>query len=52
MVYGEYIQEPQYMLAKLLADNLPKELSTTYFTNSGTESMEVAIKLAKRATGR
>ena len=52
MVYGEYIQEPQYMLAKLLADNLPKELSTTYFTNSGTEAMEGAIKLAKRATGK
>jgi len=32
MVYGEYIQSPQYKLAKLLADNLPKSLSTTYFT--------------------
>jgi len=52
MVYGEYIQSPQYQLAKLLAENLPENLSTTYFTNSGTEAIEGAIKLAKRATKR
>jgi acetylornithine/N-succinyldiaminopimelate aminotransferase len=52
MVYGEYIQSPQYKLAKLLADNLPGSLSTTYFTNSGTEAIEGAMKLAKRSTGR
>jgi len=52
MVYGEYVQSPQYKLAKLLADNLPKSLSTTYFTNSGAEAIEGAMKLAKRATGR
>ena len=52
MVYGEYIQSPQYKLAQLLADNLPESLSTTYFVNSGTEAIEGAMKLAKRATGR
>ncbi|MDC0249538.1 aminotransferase class III-fold pyridoxal phosphate-dependent enzyme [Flavobacteriales bacterium] len=52
MVYGEYIQSPQYKLAKLLSDNLPKSLDTTYFTNSGTEAIEGAMKLAKRATDR
>tara|TARA_B100001758_G_C18348940_1_gene578667 strand:+ start:64 stop:1248 length:1185 start_codon:yes stop_codon:yes gene_type:complete len=52
MVYGEYVQSPQYKLAKLLADNLPKQLSTTYFVNSGTEAIEGAIKLAKRSTER
>ena len=52
MVYGEYIQSPQYKLAKQLAENLPKNLNTTYFTNSGTEAIEGAMKLAKRATGR
>ena len=51
MVYGEYVQSPQYKLAKLLADNLPENLSTTYFTNSGAEAIEGAMKLAKRATG-
>ena len=52
MVYGEYIQEPQYKLAKLLSDNLPDNLTTTYFTNSGTEAIEGAMKLSKRINGR
>ncbi len=52
MVYGEYIQEPAVELAKLLAANLPKNLNTTYLVNSGTEAIEGALKLARRATGR
>ncbi|MGY0392028.1 aspartate aminotransferase family protein [Bizionia sp. KMM 8389] len=52
MVYGEYIQEPAVALTKLLANNLPDSLQSTYLTNSGTEAVEGAIKLAKRATGR
>lgn len=52
MVYGEYIQEPAVKLAKLLAENLPKSLNTTYLVNSGTEAIEGALKLARRATGR
>ena len=50
MVYGEYIQDPQVNLAKKLAENLPKKLNCSYFVNSGTESIEGAIKLAKRTT--
>lgn len=52
MVYGEYIQEPAVQLAKLLAENLPENLDTTYLVNSGTEAIEGALKLARRATGR
>lgn len=52
MVYGEYVQSPQYQLAKLLADNLPKSLECTYLVNSGCEAIEGAMKLAKRLTGR
>lgn len=52
MVYGEYIQKPAVELTKLLAENLPKPLEKTYLTNSGTEAIEGALKLAKRATGR
>ena len=52
MVYGEYIQKSAVALTKLLADNLPDSLKTTYLTNSGTEAVEGALKLAKRATGR
>ncbi|MGB5419129.1 aspartate aminotransferase family protein [Algibacter sp.] len=52
MVYGEYIQKPAVELTKLLASHLPKSLEKTYLTNSGTEAIEGALKLAKRATGR
>lgn len=52
MVYGEYIQEPAVELAKLLAAHLPENLNTTYLVNSGTEAIEGALKLARRATGR
>jgi len=52
MVYGEFIEEPQVQLAKLLSDVLPDSLSTTYLVNSGSEAVEGAMKLAKRYTGR
>lgn len=52
MVYGEYIQKTSVELTKLLALNLPNTLEKTYLTNSGTEAIEGALKLAKRATGR
>ena len=52
MVYGEYIQKPQLDFCKLLAEQLPQSLETTYLVNSGTEAIEGAMKLAKRHTGR
>ncbi len=52
MVYGEYIQKPAVALTKLLAEHLPEPLEKTYLTNSGTEAIEGALKLVKRATGR
>ena len=52
MVYGEFIQQPQLNLAKLLAKHLPSPLETIYLTNSGTEATEGALKLAKRFTAR
>ncbi len=52
IVYGEYIQQPQVAYAKLLTQLLPPSLNCVYFTNSGTEATEGAIKLAKRVTNR
>jgi acetylornithine/succinyldiaminopimelate/putrescine aminotransferase len=52
MVYGEYIQDKPLELCKLLAKYLPSSLDTTYLTNSGTEAVEGALKLARRVTGR
>ena len=52
IVYGEFIETPQVAYAKLLTDNLPSSLNSVYFTNSGAEATEGAMKLAKRVTGR
>jgi acetylornithine/N-succinyldiaminopimelate aminotransferase len=52
MVYGEFIQEPQSRFAQLLCNQLPEKLDRVYFVNSGTESVEGALKLAKKSTGR
>lgn len=52
MVYGELIQPPQVLLAQMLAKFLPPTLNCCYFTNSGTEAIEGAVKLARRITAR
>lgn len=52
MVYGELIQTPSVQYAKELTDTLPDSLNCVYFTNSGAEATEGAMKLAKRVTGR
>lgn len=52
MVYGKYIQTPQVDLATKLSENLPENLNSTYFVNSGSEAIEGALKLVKRYTGK
>ncbi|TYZ14416.1 aspartate aminotransferase family protein [Hymenobacter lutimineralis] len=52
MVYGELVQAPPAELAHALHQTLPARLDSVYFTNSGTEAVEGALKLAKRHTGR
>ncbi len=52
MVYGEYIFSSQVEYAKLLTTYLPEKLDNVYFTSSGSEAVEGALKLAKRFTGR
>ncbi|HEV7349577.1 aspartate aminotransferase family protein [Telluribacter sp.] len=61
MVYGEFVQSPQVRLAEALTQtlNLPQaqtapygRINNVYFSNSGTEAIEGALKLAKRFTGR
>ena len=52
MVYGEFVQSPQVRYAKALTTLLPASLNSVYFTSSGAEAVEGAMKLAKRATGR
>lgn len=52
MVYGEFIESPQVQYAQLLTAHLPASLNSVYFTNSGAEAVEGAMKLAKRVTNR
>jgi acetylornithine/N-succinyldiaminopimelate aminotransferase len=52
MVYGELVQSPQVQYAKMLTDNLPASLNNVFYTASGSEATEGAMKLAKRYTGR
>ena len=52
MVYGELVSAPQTLLAQALIALLPVSLNAIYYTNSGTEATEGAMKLAKRFTGR
>ncbi len=40
------------LLAKRLSERAPGDLEHVFFSNSGTEAIECAIKLARRATGR
>ena len=52
MVYGEMVERPQVEYATRLAELLPGDIDCVYFVNSGAEAVEVALKLAKRYTGR
>lgn len=52
MVYGEMVERPQVEYARRISELLPGELNCVYFVNSGAEAVEVALKLAKRYTGR
>ncbi|WP_109696371.1 aspartate aminotransferase family protein [Chitinophaga deserti] len=52
IVYGEFVQSPQVQYAQFLTQHLPETLNSVYFTNSGSEATEGAMKLAKRHTGR
>ena len=52
MVYGELVQSPQVQYAKMLTDHLPASLNSVFFTASGSEATEGAMKLAKRCSNR
>ncbi len=52
MVYGEMVERPQVEYARRITELLPANIDCLYFVNSGAEAVEVALKLAKRYTGR
>ncbi|PVD52609.1 aspartate aminotransferase family protein [Terrimonas sp.] len=52
LVYGELVETPEVQYAHYLTQHLPASLNSVYFTNSGAEAVEGAMKLAKRYTNR
>jgi acetylornithine/succinyldiaminopimelate/putrescine aminotransferase len=52
MVYGEYVIEAQVRLAERVTQLLPAPLKCIYFTNSGAEAIEGALKTARKHTRR
>lgn len=52
MVYGEHIHSPQAKYAHLLCSQLADGLDLVYFVMTGTEAVEVAMKMARKSTGR
>lgn len=52
MVYGEYVLESQVRLATRLTALAGPPFESCYFTNSGTEAIEGALKTARKHTGR
>ena len=52
MVYGELVESPQVAYAKMLTDHLPASLNSVFYTASGSEATEGAMKLSKRFTAR
>jgi taurine--2-oxoglutarate transaminase len=49
---SSFATEPKARLAKLLAEITPGDIKKTYFSTSGAEANEGAIKLARLATGK
>ncbi len=49
---AELVDANRSLLARILADVTPGDLQYTFFTSSGTESIEAGLKMATLATGR
>ncbi len=52
MVYGEFVLAPQVRLATRLAAAAGPPFESVYFTSSGAEAVEGALKTARKHTGR
>jgi acetylornithine/succinyldiaminopimelate/putrescine aminotransferase len=52
MVYGEFEQPIQTAFAEALIGLLPESMEQVFLTSTGTEAVEGALKVARKATGR
>jgi len=55
LIHGQYttvMHRPLLTLAERLGEVLPESLDSVFFSNSGSEAVEAALRLARHATGR
>src|SRR5215204_344074 len=55
LIHGQYttvMHRPLRQLVDKLGEVLPTGLDSLFFTNSGSEAVEAALRLARQATGR
>lgn len=55
LIHGQYttvMHQPLQQLVEQLGDVLPAGLDSLFFSNSGSEAVEAALRLARQATGR
>ncbi len=55
LIHGQYttvMHRPLLSLAERLGEVLPEPLDSVFFSNSGSEAVEAALRLARHATGR
>jgi 4-aminobutyrate aminotransferase len=55
LIHGQYttvMHQPLQQLVERLGDVLPASLDSLFFSNSGSEAVEAALRLARQATGR
>ncbi|HEX4816886.1 MAG TPA: aminotransferase class III-fold pyridoxal phosphate-dependent enzyme [Nonomuraea sp.] len=50
--YTTVMHQPLLQLTEKLGEVLPADLDSVFYTNSGSEAVEAAIRLARMATGR
>ncbi|MFH1180117.1 MAG: aspartate aminotransferase family protein [Candidatus Bathyarchaeota archaeon] len=50
--HGSFYNQQRSLFIEKLSEMTPKNLSRYYFSNSGTESVECALKFARKATGK
>jgi 4-aminobutyrate aminotransferase len=55
LIHGQYttvMHQPLLRLTERLGDVLPEGLDSLFFSNSGSEAVEAALRLSRQATGR
>ncbi|AEF42044.1 aspartate aminotransferase family protein [Hoyosella subflava] len=55
LIHGQYttvMHKPMLELVEKLGEVLPEGLDSLFFSNSGSEAVEAALRLARQATGR